>query len=148
MTDEELRQYLGVLHFLDHPYFECLQAPHEEEAGERSGNVPQEGPGPLHLVDKSLASQDGTGNEVGMPADVFGEGVDDQIGTVFQRVLKDRAEEGVVHGQDHLTLRGTELPGDLSACLNVHQVVGGIGGGLHEDHPQPFPAIYPGQDLP
>lgn len=63
-----------------------------------------------------------------MTVDVLGDGVDDDIGTVVQRVLNVGAQEGVVDDN-----QDTVLVGDGSDLLDIDQAEGGVGGGFDPD---------------
>lgn len=63
-----------------------------------------------------------------MAVDVLGHGVDDNVGTVVERVLDVGAHEGVVDDDENAM-----AVGDLGNGLDIDQAEGGVGGGLDPD---------------
>lgn len=63
-----------------------------------------------------------------MTVDVLSDGVDDDIGTVVQRVLNVGAQEGVIDDN-----QDTVLVGHGSDLLDIDQAEGGVGGGFDPD---------------
>ncbi|CAB5370589.1 unnamed protein product [Rhizophagus irregularis] len=115
-----------------HAQFECLQAAHQHPRGigvaDRADRVAHQ----ADRVDVLLGPQHAACDQIAMAAGIFGQRVDDDIGTMFERLEPERAEEGVVDRdrwfralEDRVAARGHGL--------NVDQRVGRVGGAFEID---------------
>ena len=88
----------------------------------------------LQPADQGARSADAAGHEVAMPAGVFRERRDAEIGAMLQRRLQEGAEEGVVDGDDRpLALRERDAVGEAADHGEVGDGAGGIGRALDHD---------------
>ncbi len=106
-----------------------------ERAGDRADQVP---PALQHVVQLVVGDDDRTEHRVGMPGEVLGRRVDDQVGAHGERPLPERGGEGVVDhdvgagvvGRRRDGLDVGDLEGRVGGRLEPHQ--GGVVTGLHD----------------
>ncbi len=79
-----------------------------------------------------VTARDGSSHDdVTVPIDVLGEGMDDDVSTQEQRLLEVGRRERVVHADDHVRVG---LLGDRRHLLDVDQLERGVRGRLDPDH--------------
>ncbi len=129
---QALGQDQGVVLRALHADVQGLQTAQQQPGGVRVGGGAADSP---HLADarhEVRPAHAAARDQVRMAADVFGQGIEHEVGAQLQRALPQGAEEGVVDGDDRRfgliqRLGGGDCAGD------VDQLVGRIGGGLQID---------------
>ena len=147
MILEECADLFGIFTRARHPQFNRFQAAQQHPRGvgiaDRAHRVAQH----PHRVHPVLRSRKPTRDQIGMPADVLGERIDDDVRTVLQRMLPQRAEECVVDCdrrrgrgvREHRVTRG-------SHSFDIDQRIGRIGGAFEIDH-RHFATLRAGEHL-
>ncbi|MDT4848023.1 hypothetical protein FQZ97_821020 [compost metagenome] len=89
----------------------------------------------LYLLDDGLRTKNSTGDQIGMATNIFGQRVERDIGTMFKRLLENRAEQGVIANDDRTGsfLLRCYLIGNAPDGCDIDQTVGRIGGRFNQD---------------
>ncbi len=89
----------------------------------------------LDLLHHRLGAEGRAGDQIGMAADIFGQRIERDIGAVFDRPLEDRAEQGVVAGDDRrMALLLADRVGDAADHRDIDEAVGRVGRRFDQDH--------------
>uniref|UniRef100_A0A0N4Z856 Tetratricopeptide repeat protein n=1 Tax=Parastrongyloides trichosuri TaxID=131310 RepID=A0A0N4Z856_PARTI len=115
-----------------HADVQGLQTAQQQPGGVRVGGRAADGP---HLADarhEVRPAHAAARDQVRVAADVFGQGIEDEVGAQLQRALPQGAEEGVVDG-DCRRFGLIQGPGARHRAGDVDQLVGWVGGGLQID---------------
>ncbi len=92
-------------------------------------------------------AQHAAGDEVAVPADILGQAVDDEVGTLAQRLCPQRPEEGVVDDDRRQLAAIAENGGaGIAHRLDVDQRVGRVRRALEIDRRDPPLRLGPGDD--
>ena len=79
-------------HLRGHAQLECFQAAQQQPAGVRSSHGAEDGAQHFDLRQQFAASQADAGNDIAVPADIFGGGIEYQVGAVPERLLPERTQ--------------------------------------------------------
>lgn len=124
---QPLGQDQGVVLRPLHADVQGLQTAQQQPGGVRVGGGAADGP---HLADarhEARPAHAAARDQVRVAADVFGQGIEDEVGAEFQRALPQGTQEGVVDGDDR-RFGLTQRPGGVDCAGDVDQLVGRIGG--------------------
>ena len=135
MRVQELGADLGIPEGALHAQLHGFQRARQQPAGVRVQHRAEIVPHTADLGHHLLIADDAAGDKVRMPADIFGQRIEREIGAVLQRLVADRAHHRVVAHQDR-PAAGLFFHhvADAGARGDVDERVGGIGGRLGEDH--------------
>ena len=134
MIAEILGDKLGVGVCPLHPEPERLERAPQHPAGMRIELCAEAAAQGLDRSNGRLRAEGGAGDEVGVAANVLGERIDRDVGTVGEGTLEHRAQQGIVANQDGLEALGlADLVGDLPQQLDIDERIGRIGGRFDHD---------------
>ena len=136
----------GALPRAVHPQFERLEAAQQHPGGvgvaDRADGVAHH----PHLVDQLLLADQPAGDEVAVPAGIFGQAVDAKVGALGERLGPQRPEEGVVD-RDRRQLIGPERGvARRRDRLDIDQHVGRVGRAFEVDQRHPALGLGFGND--
>src|SRR5690606_20778897 len=93
-----------------------------------------------YLVDQGLVTQDNSTQYPALTIDVFGRTMGNNLGSQFQRILKDGSREAIIDIQDQVV-----FPGEMSGLFQVYDLQSGIGWGFQQHHFGPAgQGLFPG----
>ena len=139
MGFEQRHHLLGVGGVLAHAHAERLDAAKHEEAVHGAGDGADGVLQKVELLGEAVVARYGNAaDHVGVAVDELGRGVNDDVGAVVERRLKDGRHEGVVHHHER-----TGRVGNLSECGDIDQLQHGIGRRLEPEHLRVGPQVLP-----
>src|SRR6185312_3492493 len=98
MASKEVAHLGRILARAAHAHFERLGAAQEHPGGVRIADRPDRVAHHPDPVDQILVPDEPAGDEIAVPADIFGEAVDREVRAVAQRLGPERPKERVIDG--------------------------------------------------
>ncbi len=116
-----------------HAEFERLEAAHQHPRGVAVDDPAHRVADRADLVEQRLGSGQPASDEIAVPAGIFGQAVDADVGALILRLGPQWPEEGIVDGDRRQRVAGESGGAGVAHRFDIDQGVGRVGGAFEVD---------------